>query len=129
VLRLDPVSGASTVIATLPGFTHGLAAYRGVLFVGLSKLRQKRGPQGLPIEAEGELMAGVAALDQATGEVLGILHFFNGVEEVFDVQVIPDIKRAEILAPEQWYRTSSVVTMEGGMWERQPQEPVEEANG
>jgi uncharacterized protein (TIGR03032 family) len=128
VLRLDAVTGASTVIARLPGFTHGLVAYRGVLFVGLSRLRQKRGPQGLPIEADGELMAGVAALDQATGEVLGILHFFNGVEEVFDVQVIPNVRRAEILAPEQWYRTSSVVTMEGGMWEQPPQESVEEGN-
>lgn len=126
VLRIDPDSGETTVIAKLPGFTHGLAAHGGVLFVGLSKLRDKRGPQGLPIEEDGELMAGVAALDAASGELLGILHFFNGVEEVFDVQVIPGVKRAEILAPEQWYKTPSVVTMEGGIWDKQPAEEAEE---
>ena len=63
VLQIDPQSGARRVLATLPGFTHGLAEYGGVLFVGLSKLRDKRGPQGLPIEREADaLIAGVAAL-------------------------------------------------------------------
>ena len=137
VLRIDPDTGERTVLATLPGFTHGLAAYRGILFVGLSKLRDKRGPQGLPIEEEGELVAGVAALDAATGEVLGILHFYNGVEEVFDVQVIPDVKRGEILGPQQWFESPSIVTMKGGMWdepahdEDQPEKPPqqEQVNG
>jgi hypothetical protein len=59
VLTIDPATGARRVAATLPGFTHGLTEYGGVLFVGLSKLRDKRGPQGLPIEAESaDLVAG-----------------------------------------------------------------------
>lgn len=64
VLEIDPASGAKRVIATLPGFTHGLAEYGGVLFVGLSRLRDKRGSQGLPIE--GESAALVAGGAQAT---------------------------------------------------------------
>jgi uncharacterized protein (TIGR03032 family) len=126
VLRVNPETGQCEVVAKLPGFTHGLAAYRGVMFVGLSKLRDKRGPQGLPIEDDGELIAGVAAIDIASGTVLGILHFYNGVDEVFDVHVLPDVRRAEILAPEQWFRMPSVVTMQGGMWERHEQEGEEE---
>jgi uncharacterized protein (TIGR03032 family) len=118
LLQIDPVSGARRVLATLPGFTHGLAAYRGVLFVGLSKLRDKRGPQGLPIEAKGdELKAGVAAIEVSSGRLLGILEFITGVEEIFDVQVLPDIRRGEILAPYQWFEQPSIVTMKGGMWE------------
>ncbi|WP_233839100.1 TIGR03032 family protein [Paraburkholderia sp. ZP32-5] len=127
VLTIDPVTGATRVVATLPGFTHGLAEYGGVLFVGLSKLRDKRGPQGLPIEAQSaDLVAGVAALDAASGEVLGILHFYNGVEEVFDVQVLPNILRAEILNPRQWTETPSITTMNGGFWQTQPAEKDEE---
>jgi len=129
VLRVDPTTGQCTVMAKLPGFTHGLAAIGGVMFVGLSKLRDKRGPQGLPIEEEGELIAGVAALDVASGEVLGILHFHNGVDEVFDVHVLPGVRRAEILAPQQWYEMPSVVTMHGGLWEkRQPEDDEENAS-
>lgn len=126
VLRVDPDSGRCEVLAKLPGFTHGLAAIGGVMFVGLSKLRDKRGPQGLPIEQDGELIAGVAALDVASGEILGILHFHNGVDEVFDVHVLPGVRRAEILAPPQWYEMPSVVTVHGGMWERRQHEGDEE---
>jgi uncharacterized protein (TIGR03032 family) len=121
LLQVDPVSGAKRVVAKLPGFTHGLAAYGGVLFVGLSKLRDKRGPQGLPIESESEaLVAGVAAIEIKTGNVLGILEFITGVEEIFDLQVLPNIRRGEILAPHQWFEQPSVVTMKGGMWEARP---------
>lgn len=97
LLRIDPVSGASEVVASLPGFTHGLAEYDGVLFIGLSKLRQKRGPQGLPIERNAsELVAGVAAVESDTGKLLGILEFYNGVDEIFHVQVLPNMRKAEI---------------------------------
>jgi uncharacterized protein (TIGR03032 family) len=118
VLGVDPASGATRVVAKLPGFTHGLAGHHGVLFVGLSKLRQKRGPQGLPIESENDdLVAGVAAVEARSGRVLGILEFITGVEEIFDLQVLPDIRRGEILAPHQWFEQPSIVTMKGGMWE------------
>ncbi len=126
LLKIDPVSGAKEVVVTLPGFTHGLAEYGGVLFIGLSKLRQKRGPQGLPIEQnEAELVAGVAAVEAQSGKVLGILEFFNGVDEIFDVQVLPNILRAEILNPRQWAETPSIATMKGGFWQTRPAEEDE----
>lgn len=128
VLQIDPVTGDKHVLATLPGFTHGLAEYGGVLFVGLSKLREKRGPQGLPIEREREaLVAGVAAIDAGSGEVLGILQFYNGVHEVFDVQVIPNVLRAEILSPSEWRETPSIATMKSGFWQTRPREEDEAA--
>ncbi|HEX4181843.1 MAG TPA: TIGR03032 family protein [Caulobacteraceae bacterium] len=120
ILQVDPISGATCTVAKLPGFAHGLAGYGGVLFVGLSKLRQKRGPQGLPIEAkQDELMAGVAAVEAASGRVLGILEFQTGTEEIFDLQVLPGVRRGEILAPEQWFRQPSIMTLKGGFWERE----------
>ncbi len=129
VLQIDPQTGAKRVLATLPGFTHGLAEYGGVLFVGLSKLREKRGPQGLPIERDADaLVAGVAALDAGSGDVLGILQFFNGVDEIFDVQVMPNVLRGEILSPHQWSETPSIVTMQGGFWQTRPREQDEPAN-
>jgi uncharacterized protein (TIGR03032 family) len=127
LLKIDPVSGAKEVVVTLPGFTHGLAEYGGVLFIGLSKLRQKRGPQGLPIEQNAaDLVAGVAAVDAHTGAVLGILEFYNGVDEIFDVQVLPNILKAEILNPRQWAETPSIATMKGGFWQVKPAEQDEE---
>jgi Domain of unknown function (DUF4915) len=92
------------------------AVYAG--FVGLSKLRDKRGPQGLPIEErDDELKAGVAAIKVGSGRLLGILEFITGGEEIFDVRMLSDIRRGEILAPYQWFEQPSIVTMKGGMWE------------
>jgi uncharacterized protein (TIGR03032 family) len=128
LLRIDPATGAKEIVTKLPGFTHGLAEYRGVLFIGLSKLRMKRGPQGLPIEAErDELVAGIAAVDLRSGELLGILEFYNGVEEILDVQVLPDVLRAEILNPRQWAQMPSIATMRGGFWQQKPREEDEDA--
>jgi uncharacterized protein (TIGR03032 family) len=130
LLKIDPQSGDKEVIATLPGFTHGLAEYGGVLFIGLSKLRQKRGPQGLPIEQnEADLVAGVAAVEAQSGKLLGILEFYNGVEEIFDVQVLPNILRAEILNPRQWSEAPSIATMKGGFWQLRPSEKDEAEGG
>ena len=67
---------------------------------GIAHLRPCGIQAALPIEAQGdELKAGVAAIEAGSGRRLGILEFITGVEEIFDVQVLPDIRRGEILAP------------------------------
>ncbi len=120
LLKVDPQTGQTTQIAKLPGFTHGLAHHRGILFVGLSKLREKRGPQGLPIEEESDsLIAGVAAVEAASGRLLGILEFITGVDEIFDLHVLPGVRRGEILSPQQWFERPSIATMKGAFWENE----------
>ncbi|MDR3493345.1 MAG: TIGR03032 family protein [Ancalomicrobiaceae bacterium] len=121
LLGIDAVSGEKHRLAKLPGFAHGLAEHGGVLFVGMSKLRDSRGPRHLPIEAEGrDLIAGVAAIDMASGDILGSIEFLNAVEELYDVQVLPNILRPEIRDPVKWFETMSVVTPNGGFWVSNP---------
>lgn len=55
----------------------------------------------------------------------GILEFYNGVDEIFDVQVLPNILRAEIVSPRQWAETPSIATMKGGFWQTRPREEDE----
>jgi hypothetical protein len=56
-------------------------------------------------------------IEANSGRVLGILEYVTGVEEIFDLQVLPNIRRGEILAPHQRFEQPSIVTMKGGMWE------------
>jgi uncharacterized protein (TIGR03032 family) len=117
LLGVDPSSGETRRLTQVPGFAHGLAEYSDVLFVGMSKLRDSRGPRHLPIETEGgDLIAGVAAIDAASGEVIGTIEFLNAVEEIYDVQVLPNILRPEIRDPIKWFETMSMVTPNGGFW-------------
>lgn len=95
LLRVDRSTGDSTVMTRLPAFTHGLCDYGGVLFVGMSQDRTSRKQEPPPVaQRHDSLMAGVAAIDERTGQILGTLEFASGVTEVYDVQALPGIRRA-----------------------------------
>jgi uncharacterized protein (TIGR03032 family) len=91
VLLVDPARGTANVLARLPGYLRGLAAWGDVLFVGLSRLRDRHGTGAgpLPVEADGgELQCGVVALDRHSGRVLGGVSLLSGAEEVSDISLL-----------------------------------------
>lgn len=99
--RLDvaePVSGSIEAVATLPGVARGLALHDGFAFVGLSKARPSL--EGVPIvERRDLLQCGLIVIDLATGTQVAHLYFTTGVEEVFDIQVLPGVAFPLISGP------------------------------
>jgi uncharacterized protein (TIGR03032 family) len=94
----DPGSGAVRAVASLPGVVRGLALHGGFAFVGLSKARPTL--DGVPIVAERDrLQCGVWVVDLRTGTIAAHLAFLTGVEEVFDVQVLPGIVSPFVSGP------------------------------
>jgi protein O-GlcNAc transferase len=88
---VDVGSGERTRIASLPGFTRGLACYANLAFVGLSRIRETAVFGGVPIaERHAELKCGIGVIDLRNGKTIATLEFESGVEEIFDVQVLPD---------------------------------------
>jgi uncharacterized protein (TIGR03032 family) len=85
---VDPMTGRVDAVAELPGIARGLALYGGYAFVGLSKARPTL--EGVPIvERRDHLKCGLVVVDLQTGCVIAHLEFRTGVEEIFDVQVLP----------------------------------------
>ena len=125
VLRIDRATGRHTVVARLPGFTHGLGTYAGVLFVGLSQNRVSRKKNPPPIAQRLEsLVAGVAAIEARSGQIMGMLEFNSGVTEVYDVQALPGIRRAgmqNILAQDGYV---AVETPNSVFWSGRPENDV-----
>jgi uncharacterized protein (TIGR03032 family) len=94
----DPASGQVTAVAEVPGIARGLALHGGYAFVGLSKPRPSL--EGVPVVARREqLKCGVAVVDVRTGAMAGQLEFHSGVEEIFDVQVLPGITSPFVSGP------------------------------
>ncbi len=90
LVLVDPASGRVETVTELPGYTRGLAMYDRFAFVGLSKIRETSTFGGMPIaERRPELKCGVGVVDLTSGRLAAHLEFVTGVEEIFDVQVLP----------------------------------------
>jgi uncharacterized protein (TIGR03032 family) len=96
----DLERGSVQEVAVLPGYTRGLALFGGFAFVGLSKIRETATFGGVPVaERREELKCGVAAVELASGRTAALLEFHTGVEEIFDVQVVPGLVSPVISGP------------------------------
>jgi uncharacterized protein (TIGR03032 family) len=117
VLRVDIAARGSETLATLPGFTRGLRMHGDVMFVGLSTLRASARTLSLPLSSRADtLMAGIAALDRCNGQLLGMLRFPSGVEELFDLVVLPGFHRALVLDPAPDSKMNGIETPAGSYW-------------
>ena len=100
LVEVDPAGGAVRTVAELPGYLRGLALYDGYAFVGLSKIRETSTFGGMPIaERRPDLKCGVGVVDLGTGRLVAHLEFVTGVEEIFDVQVLPGARCPALSGP------------------------------
>lgn len=96
--RVNLDQGTWDPICVLPGFTRGIDFVGSIAFIGLSKVRESAVFSGIPITQRlTERICGVWVVNIETGEILGFLRFEEGVEEIFAVQVLPNLKFPEVL--------------------------------
>ena len=76
VVQVDSKTGKRQSIATLSGFTRGLAIHGRYAFIGLSKIRATSAMDGVPLTQRREqLKCGVAVMDLQSGRVVSFLEF------------------------------------------------------
>jgi len=90
---IEPESGRRRQLAAVPGFSRGLGIHRNLAFVGLSRIRETAVFGGVPVaEHAEELKCGIGVIDLESGRTVATLEFTSGVEEIFDVQVLPNAR-------------------------------------
>lgn len=100
LVEVDPTRSMVETVTELPGYTRGLALYDRFAFVGLSKIRETSTFGGMPIaERRTDLKCGVGVVDLTTGRLAAHLEFVTGVEEIFDVQVVPGVRCPALSGP------------------------------
>jgi uncharacterized protein (TIGR03032 family) len=100
LVRVDPGRARVETIVELLGYTRGLACWGSLAFVGLSKVRESATFGGVPIAADRErLKCGVAIVDLTAGRMIGLLEFHTGIEEIFDVRLVPGARAPYISGP------------------------------
>lgn len=99
---VDVARGRTEPVAEFLGYTRGLAFCGPIAFVGQSRIRETNVFGGLPISAKWEsLECGISVIDTRTGQRIGHLTFQSGVEEIFDVQLLPQVRMPAIGGPNQ----------------------------
>ena len=88
---IDEDSGKYITVATLPGFTRGLAFCGSLAFVGLSQIRETAVFGGIPIAEKNlqERTCGVWVVNLDTAETVAFVKFEDAVQEIFAVEIAP----------------------------------------
>jgi uncharacterized protein (TIGR03032 family) len=98
LVLVDADTGQRQTVAELPGFARGLAMWGPYAFVGLSKIRSTSAMDGVPLaQRREELRCGIGVVDLRSGRVIAFLEFQTAVEEIFDVQLLHDLRFPEIM--------------------------------
>lgn len=90
LVAVDVSKGTWETVATLPGYARGLAVVGRLAFVGLSRIRETSVFSQIPIaERRESLKCGLAIVDLQRGELVSLFEFVEGIEEIFDVRLLP----------------------------------------
>ncbi|MCB0641414.1 MAG: TIGR03032 family protein [Phaeodactylibacter sp.] len=97
LIQIDRQSGKYEVVNKLKGFVRGLARYGDYVFIGLSRLRKNSSTFAKLEIADQAQEAGISILHLPTGAQVGYIQYHSSVEEIYDVQILPNMIRPGIL--------------------------------
>ena len=93
----DRERGTYEVVTSLGGFVRGMSLYQDYLFIGLSKLRKNSSTFAKLSIADKATHAGIAIVHLPTGSFVGQITYMTSVDEIYDVHIIPDKIRPNIM--------------------------------
>jgi uncharacterized protein (TIGR03032 family) len=97
VITVDPEKEHYDVIQKINGFVRGLTVFNDHLFVGLSRLRKKSSTFGKLTFAANAVSSGIIVIHIPSGRIVGEARFISSVDEIFDIQILPGLRRPGIL--------------------------------
>ena len=97
LVQVDIQSSKYISILNAGGFVRGLAYYRDYVFIGLSKLRKNSSSFGKLDIADKSRNAGIVIAHLPTGSIAGQIIYNSSVDEIYDLLVLPNIRRPNIL--------------------------------
>jgi uncharacterized protein (TIGR03032 family) len=97
---VDQFNGTVESIDQYPGYGRGLAITDQFAFVGMSRARETSVFGGVPICDDRQAMrCGIVVIDLKIGRSVAFLEFETGIEELFDVQILPETTRCGVVGP------------------------------
>jgi len=116
IALFDPAAGKYEIVNRIPGFIRGMDRCGDYLFVAQSKIRKKSSAfSGLKI-ADKATHSGFTVLHLPTGSIVSSFTYLSSVDEIFDLAVLPGLKRPGIVSPEKESTATPLVIPETSFW-------------
>ncbi len=97
LIKIDKESGKHEEILKIDGFVRGMDLYQDFLFIGLSKLRKNSSTFAKLPFADKAKEAGILIVHLPTASLVGKITYQTSVDEIYDVHILPDKIRPNIL--------------------------------
>ncbi len=114
--KIDRQTGQQETIVRLNSFVRGMDICGEYLFVGLSKLRKNSKTFSKIADNFSKNEAGIAIVHLPTGSLAGQITYMNSVEEIYDVKVLQNTIRPNILNPQSEESNMAVSTPSSTFW-------------
>ena len=97
IIKVNVKDKRYEVIKQLEGFCRGMAIHKDYLFVGMSKLRKNSSTFAkLPFSDKAQ-QAGIKIIHLPTKALVGEIIFQTSVDEIYEVEILPETLRPNIL--------------------------------
>lgn len=113
---IDPSDGKKEVLTKVPYFIRGAAIYEDLLFVATSKLRKNSSTFNKLDIANISDSAGVLVIHLGTGALMHTLSYKTTVDELYDIHIIPNAKRPNVLNHYDGKQYRQLITPEATFW-------------
>lgn len=113
---VDRNTGSYRTVLRLGGFVRGMTYHRDHLFIAMSKIRKNSSSFRKLAIADSSTKAGIAVVHVPTGVLVGRMTYEQSVDEIFDVAVLPGIRRPGIINTETPIYRHGFSFPEGAMW-------------
>lgn len=98
LLKIDPSTGTKTEVFRYPGFLRGMDRHGDYLFIGVSQIRASSKTFAKIDDQFKKSAAGILVVHLPSGKLVGQLAYQASVEEIYDVKVLPGLRRPNILS-------------------------------
>ncbi len=119
LIKVDTKTGKYDVIVKIDGFVRGMYLHKDYLFIGLSKLRKNSTTFGKLEMAVKANHSGIVIVHLPTGSIAGKITYLSSVDEIYDIHILPDSIRPNILNTISHDHKEAVITPTATFWAKQ----------
>ncbi len=116
LIKVNKESGTYDVITKVEGFVRGMDLHNDYLFIGLSKLRKNSSTFAKLPFADKAQEAGILVVHLPTGSIAGKITYTSSLDEIYDIKVLADKMRPNILNTLKQDYKMGLMTPEATYW-------------